>query len=190
MRRKGFRCFQTSRRSLHSCRSQAHCASCRAFLLPRSCEGKSATCAAPETVYPTHRCWGWSSAWLRACPCCRGGDTQNTCIEQAHRYGENMRSVSLKLFFSLSIHASFHSHAFLSHAIAGINKLKHPRSLQHHATPPALPNIQKFVIHPLMHQNLHPHPSQPFTHRTNRNQLLPTVMQLHLIDIMHTYLFC
>lgn len=104
MRRKGFRCFQTSRRSLHSCRSQAHCASCRAFLLPRSCEGKSATCAAPETVYPTHRCWGWSSAWLRACPCCRGGDTQNTCIEQAHRYGENMRSVSLKLFF-----LSFHS---------------------------------------------------------------------------------
>lgn len=159
MRRKGFRCFQTSRRSLHSCRSQAHCASCRAFLLPRSCEGKSATCAAPETVYPTHRCWGWSSAWLRACPCCRGGDTQNTCIEQAHRYGENMRSVSLKLFFSLSIHASFHSHAFLSHAIAGINKVKTSQVLTASCHSPC-PSQHSKTCHPFPHASEPPPPPQ------------------------------
>lgn len=110
------RCCQTSRRSLHSCRSQAHCASCRAFLLPRSCEGTSATCAAPETVCPARRCWGWSSAWLGACPCCWGGDKQNTCREQAHIWEKHAGNTSFISCLSFT-RLSFLSHA--SHAITG-----------------------------------------------------------------------
>lgn len=101
------RCCQTSRRSLHSCHSQAHCASCRAFLLPRLCAGMSATYAAPETACPTRKCWGWSSAWLGACPCCWGGDTQKTCTEQAHRFGKTCRWIYIYYLKLLSLKQSY-----------------------------------------------------------------------------------
>lgn len=67
---------QTSRRSWRSARHRERRASCRAFPLPRWCEGTSATCAAPERVCPVRRCWGWSSAWLAAGPCCQNRGTQ------------------------------------------------------------------------------------------------------------------
>ena len=79
--RRAVRWGRRCRRSWRSCRPRPRCASCRAFLLPRSCGGTSAACAAPETVCPARRCSGWSSAWLGACPCCGGGDTQKTCRE-------------------------------------------------------------------------------------------------------------
>lgn len=57
--------------------------------------------------------------------------------------------------------------------------------------------LEQAVIHPLMQQTISTPPPPPLAipsrrishpHRTNRNQSLPAVMQLHLIDIMHTYL--
>lgn len=89
--RGAVRCCQTSGRSSRSRRSRPRCASCRAFLLPRSCGGTSAACAAPGTVCPARRCSGWSSAWLGACPCCGGGDTQNTCREKQAHVQEHMQ---------------------------------------------------------------------------------------------------
>lgn len=103
-KRGAIRCCQTSRRSLHSCHSRMHCASFRVFLLPRSCEGTSAACAAPETVCPAHRCSGWSSAWLGACPCCWGGDTKNTCRKNRLIFGKTCR----KHFFYILLS---HSHS-------------------------------------------------------------------------------
>ncbi len=118
----GLRCCQTSGRSLHSCHSQVHCASCRVFLLPRLCGGTSAICAAPETVCPARRCWGWSSAWLGVCPCCQRGETHKTHAENRLIVWEKHAGIIFisSVFLDPSIHTPIHSHAFLSHAITSI----------------------------------------------------------------------
>lgn len=149
------RCCQTSRRSLHSCRSQAHCASFRGFPRPRSCEGTSATCAAPETVCPAHRCWGWSSAWLGACPCCWGGDThkKNTCREPAHIVRKHAETLlSSRSFYVQSLAHHFLPHAFPSHAVRHPFLASCPPSYTH------IPHHSKMLSLSPHAPDLHPYP--------------------------------
>lgn len=134
--RGAVRCCQTSGRSSRSRRSRPRCASCRAFLLPRSCGGTSAACAAPGTVCPARRCSGWSSAWLGACPCCGGGDTQNTCREKTGSCsGTHAALTSGTMHPRINAHRETPPHIHLHHAFLS----SIPSCTQLISTPPPPP---------------------------------------------------
>lgn len=122
------------------------------------------------------------------------GDTKTHAENRLIGMGKHAgNTFFISVFRFPSIHTPFLSHAFLSHAFAGIQKYQKntlpPYSIMlvpHHSKNlSSIPSCAKPPPTPQSFPSCHIF----YTYRTNRNQSLPTVMQLHLIDIMHTYSF-
>lgn len=105
------------------------------------------------------------------------GHTQTETHAERTGSWENMQKQTFKSFHF--IHAAFLIHMrLLFHATSGKSQITQLHAFIHAPTPPPFP--------PSPCQRRSRHISH--THRTNRNQSLPTVMQLHFIDIIvHIY---